>query len=128
MIAALSGLFAGIAMLLATIGLYGVMSLSVTSRTPEIGVRMALGAQPQDVVGLILRQVLRTAGIGIAVGIPLTFLGAGLIRGMIFGLPQRDAGTLLTAVSILLLAALIAGYLPARHAARVDPIETLRTN
>jgi predicted permease len=127
-IAALSGVFAGIALLLGAIGLYGVMALSVTSRTPEMGLRMALGAQRKDVIVLILRQVLLTAGIGVAVGIPLTLLGASLIHGMIFGLPQRDTGTLLTAVSILVVAALIAGYLPARHAARVDPIETLRNN
>jgi predicted permease len=126
LIAVLSAFFGALAMLLASIGLYGVMSLAVTARTSEIGVRMALGAQRADVVVMILRQVLLTAGIGLAVGIPVTLGASRFVQSMIYGLPARDPGTLVLASAVLLAAALLAGYLPARYASRIDPIAALR--
>jgi ABC-type antimicrobial peptide transport system permease subunit len=126
LIAVLSAFFGALAMLLAAIGLYGVMSLAVTARTSEIGVRMALGAQRVDVVVMILRQVVRTTGIGLAVGIPVTLGASRFVQSMIYGLPARDPGTLVFASAVLLAAALLAGYLPARYASRIDPIAALR--
>jgi ABC-type antimicrobial peptide transport system permease subunit len=79
-------------------------------------------------MGMILEQVLVTTACGVGVGIPLTLGGARFIQGMIFGIPARDAGTVLVAVLILAAAAFIAGYLPARHAAGIDPVEALRSN
>jgi ABC-type lipoprotein release transport system permease subunit len=127
-IAVLSDFFGAVALLLAAIGLYGVLALSVTARTSEIGVRLALGAQRRDVVELILRQVLLTTIIGFAAGVPLTLAGSRFIQGMIFGVPAQDPATLLLAASVLLIAAFVAGYLPARRAAHIDPMEALRSN
>ena len=127
LIAMLAGFFGGLAMLLAAIGLYGVMSLAVTARTAEIGVRMALGARRGDVVVMVLRQVLMTSFLGLAVGMPVALGAARFIESMIYGLPARDPGTLAVAAAILLAAALAAGYLPARYAARIDPMQALRS-
>jgi len=127
LVAVLSGFFGVLALLLAVIGLYGVMTLAVTARTSEIGVRMALGAQRGDVIGMILRQVLITTAAGLAVGVPATLGASRFVQSMIFGLPARDPGTLALAAAVLVGAALMAGYLPARHASRIDPMSALRS-
>jgi ABC-type antimicrobial peptide transport system permease subunit len=127
LIAVLSGFFGALAVLLAVIGLYGVMTLAVTARTSEIGVRMALGAQRGDVIGMILRQVLITTAVGLAVGVPVTLATSKYVQSMVFGLPARDPATLALAASVLVAAALVAGYLPARYASRIDPMSALRS-
>jgi len=124
----LSGFLAGLALLLAVIGLYGVMSLAVTARTSEIGLRMALGAQRGNVIGMILRRVLSTTAVGLAVGVAASLGLSRLVQSMVFGLPVRDPGTLILAAAVLLAAALVAGYLPARNAAGIDPIAALRVD
>jgi predicted permease len=126
--AMLSGFFAALALLLASIGLYGLMSYTVTRRTREIGIRVAVGAQRQDVLWLVLRETLILALLGIAVGIPSAVAATRLIAKMLFGLSPSDLPTI-AAVSLLLLAvAFLAGYLPARRASTIDPIVALRTD
>jgi predicted permease len=126
--AMLSGFFAALALLLASIGLYGLMSYTVTRRTREIGIRVAVGAQRQDVLWLVLRETLILALLGIAVGIPSAVAATRLIAKMLFGLSPSDLPTI-AAVSLLLLAvAFLAGYLLARRASTIDPIVALRTD
>jgi len=126
-IAMLSGFFAALAILLASIGLYGLMSYAVTRRTREIGIRVAVGAQRQNVLWLVLRETLALALFGIAIGIPAALAATRLIASMLFGLSPSDLPTI-TGVSLLLLVvALFAGYLPARRASVIDPIVALRT-
>lgn len=126
-IALLSGFFAALALLLASIGLYGLMSYGVTRRTREIGVRVALGAQQGSVRWMILRETLALTLLGIAIGIPSGFAAVRLIASMLFGLSPSDLSTLVTACLLLLAVALFAGYLPARRASSIDPILALRT-
>ncbi|MGC1615839.1 MAG: FtsX-like permease family protein, partial [Candidatus Acidiferrum sp.] len=124
--ALLSGFFAALALLLASIGLYGLMSYTVTRRTREIGIRVAVGAQRQNVLWLVLRETLTLALLGIAVGIPSALAASRLIATMLFGLSPSDLPTIATVSLLLLLVALLAGYLPARRASAIDPIVALR--
>jgi predicted permease len=128
MIAWLSAFFGGLAMLLAAIGLYGLMTYSVTRRTSEIGVRMALGAERGDVTGLVLREVFALVGVGILIGIPAALAASKWIAGMLFGLSPTDPATIAFATAVLLAVALFAGYIPARQAARTDPMAALRVD
>ncbi len=127
-IAMLSGFFAALAILLASIGLYGLMSYAVTRRTREIGIRVAVGAQRQNVLWLVLRETLAMALFGIAIGIPSALAATRLIASMLFGLSPSDLPTIAAVSLLLLLVALFAGYLPARRASAIDPIVALRTD
>ena len=122
----LLGLFAAVALLLAAIGIYGVMSYSVSQRSHEIGLRMALGAQPGQVLGLVLRQAMILSVVGVVIGAASSFLATPLLTVYLYGVKPHDALTL-TLVSLFLIGVtLFASYLPARRAARIDPMETLR--
>jgi macrolide transport system ATP-binding/permease protein len=118
--------FAGLALLLGTVGLYGVISYSVGQRTREIGVRMALGAQRSSVYQLILKEACWLAAMGIGGGILGSFATAGLLRSMLFGVTTMDVATLLSVVFVIAASALLASYIPARRAASVGPTEALR--
>ncbi len=126
-VAMLSTFFGGLALLLASVGLYGLMSYTVTRRTSEIGIRMALGAQRRDVLGLIIREVFWLAVAGIAAGVPLALAASRLIAGMLFGLSPGDPAPIAFSSVILLGVAILAGYLPARRASRIDPMTALRS-
>jgi len=119
-------IFAATAMLLAAIGLYGVMSYSVAQRTKEIGVRMALGARRPDVLALVVKRGMALVGIGIAAGIVLSLAMARLISGLLFGITATDPLTFIGVATLLGLVAFVANYLPARRAASVDPMVALR--
>jgi len=127
LIAILSAFFAGLALLLASVGLYGLMSYTVTRRTSEIGIRMAVGAQPSDVLGLILREVMWLVLAGIAVGVAAALAASHLVSAMLFGLSANDPATIALSAAILLGVAIFAGYLPARRAAHIDPMIALRS-
>jgi len=124
--AMLSGFFAVLALLLASIGLYGLMSYAVTRRTREIGIRVALGAQRGNVLWIVLRETLVLALFGIAIGIPSALAATRLIASMLFGLSPSDLPTITGVSLLLLLVALFAGYLPARRASSIDPMDALR--
>jgi predicted permease len=126
-VAMLSTFFGGLALLLASVGLYGLMSYAVTLRTSEIGIRMALGAQRRDVLGLIIREVAWLALAGTAAGVPLALAASRLIAGMLYGLSPGDPALIAFSAVILLGVAIIAGYLPARRASRIDPMTALRS-
>jgi macrolide transport system ATP-binding/permease protein len=121
------GMFAGIALMLSAVGLYGVIAYSVSQRTREIGVRMALGAPRASVYKLILREAGWLTGIGLALGLVCSLGAATLMRKLLFGTSAWDAGTLASVALVLAVAAMLASYIPARRAAAVDPAEALRT-
>jgi predicted permease len=125
-IAKLAGVFGLLAMLLASIGLYGIMAYTVARRTRDIGIRMALGAQRGSVLWLILRETLLVVLIGVAVGLPLALGGTHLIKSMLFGLGIVDPLAMIVPAITLAAVAALAGLLPARRAMRVDPIIALR--
>ncbi len=122
----LVGGFAGIALLLSVAGLYGVVAYSVSQRTREIGVRMALGARPSAVYQLILKEAGWLIGGGIVAGVVLSIAAAALMRGLLFGVASWDPPTLIAVAAALGIAALLASYIPARRAASVNPVEALR--
>ena len=124
--AALASLFAGAALLLALLGVYGVMAVSVSQRTREIGIRMALGAAARDVRRLVLAESSRVAAVGIGCGLLGALAVSRLLRGLLFGVSAADPLTLGATCLLLALATLLAGWLPARRASRVSPVEALR--
>lgn len=119
-------LFGGLALLLAAIGLYGVMSYSVARRTQEIGIRLALGAQRQQVLGATMSESLVLVAIGVTIGIAIVFGASRFIASLLFGVPKNDALSIALAVGILAVAAGVAAYVPARRASLVDPMVALR--
>jgi putative ABC transport system permease protein len=126
LMATLSGFFGGLAALIAAIGLYGVMSYLVVRRTNEIGVRIALGADRRNILALIMRQAGVLLAIGLATGTLLALAAATAAQSMLFGLKPYDAGTLALAAALLAAVTAAASYLPARRAARLDPMAALR--
>ena len=126
MVAALSVAFGGLATLLAAIGLYGVMSYTVARRTREIGIRMALGAERRSVMWLVLKEVVLMVGIGVAAGVPLALALSRVVQSQLFDLSAHDPVALAAAAALLAVVALVAGYIPARRATRVDPMLALR--
>ena len=125
--ALLVGGFAALAMILGVVGLYGVISYSVTQRTREIGVRMALGAPRSSVHGLVMREASRLAIVGIGVGILASVGAAMLMQKLLFGVAAWDAATLLSVAGVLGASAMLASYIPAHRAASVNPVEALRS-
>jgi predicted permease len=126
LVAQLSTFFGLLAVFLSCIGIYGLMSYVVTRRTNEIGIRMALGAERAQVRWLVMRDILLLVAIGVAIGIPAVLAGSKLIANMLYGLKGADAATLLAAITMLLLVAAIAGYLPSQRASRIEPMAALR--
>jgi predicted permease len=126
LMATLSIFFGLLALLLACIGLYGILSYGVASRTNEIGIRIALGAQRRNVSWLILREALWLVAIGVAVGLPMIFFSTRMAATLLFGLTPTDPASLIFAALLMLAVAIVAGYVPSRRATRVDPIVALR--
>jgi predicted permease len=126
LVATLASVFGLLALLLACIGLYGVMAYDVARRTHEIGIRMALGASARRVVQLVLRETLWLVGIGIVIGLGATWAATRWVASLLFGLQPHDPLTIGLAVLVLLAVAAVAGYLPARRATRVDPLVALK--
>ena len=122
----LLGAFAGLALVLASVGIYGVMALSTTQRTRELGIRLALGASRGDVLRLILGQGITLIGIGLAAGLLGAFAASRAVNSLLYGVGSLDAAALLGSFLMLAVVAFIACYLPARRASQVDPIEALR--
>jgi ABC-type antimicrobial peptide transport system permease subunit len=120
-------LFGALALVLASIGLFGVMSYMVARRTNEIGVRMALGANRLDVARMVLRETLVLVGAGVAVGLGAALLAGRYVAEKLYAVPPRDVATMSTAVAVIVGVGLLAGFLPARRASRVDPMVALRT-
>ena len=127
-VAMMSAFFGGLALLLAAIGLYGVMSYAVSRRRTEIGIRIALGAGPGGAVRLVLARVAALVGLGVGAGTVLSLWAAGFMAGssLVYGLQPRDPGTLVEAALVLGTIGALAGYLPARRASRIDPARVLR--
>jgi putative ABC transport system permease protein len=122
----LIGFFGMVALLLATAGVFGVIAYSVTRRTREIGVRVALGAHPRDILTMILGQGVRTILIGVAIGLAGSLVLTRTVKSLLFGVTATDPLTFAAVVLLLVAAALLACYIPARRATRVDPMVALR--
>ena len=120
--------FAAAALLLAAIGIYGVMSLNVNSRLREFGVRLALGAAPTDVMRLVLRGGARLAIVGVVIGALASYLATPLLRDLLFQVEPRDLFTLVGVAVILATVAMLACYIPARRAMSADPTDALRAD
>ena len=115
-----------LALLLTVMGIYGVIAYVVGRRTKEIGVRMALGATPRNILQMIVRETLTLVAAGAILGLPLAFVCTRMLRSMLFGVEPADPITAATCLIVLLMAGLAAGYLPARRAALLEPVSALR--
>ena len=124
--ASVSGGLGIVGLLLAAIGIYGVTAYTVTRRTREIGIRIAMGAKTQDIVGMVLRQGMVLTTIGAVIGLVLATLATFVVRGLAFGVPQLDLGTVGGTVLLLTVVSLVASYIPAHRATRIDPLVALR--
>ena len=122
----LLGLFAGMAMILAAVGIYGLLSYSVSQRTHEIGVRMAVGARRRDVLKLVMGQGARLAAVGLAAGVLGALALTRLMASLLFGVTATDPATFATVALLMMAVALLACFVPARRAMRVDPMVALR--
>jgi ABC-type antimicrobial peptide transport system permease subunit len=122
----LASFFSLFALLLACIGLYGVMAYAVTRRTNEIGIRMALGARGMDVVRLVLKETMLLVAVGVTIGLGAALATTRLISSLLFGLTPTDPLTIVVAALLMIAVAALAGYLPARKASRVDAMTALR--
>ena len=127
MIARLTELFGGLALLLAAVGLYGVTAYTVALRTSEIGIRMALGAERKSVVVLVMRGAMVQAGLGLAIGIPVALVCVRFVKAQLYDITNADASVMAVAIVTLAVAACVAGMIPARRAATIDPMQALRT-
>jgi putative ABC transport system permease protein len=119
--------FAGFGLILASLGLYAVISYSVSQRTREIGVRVALGAAPLAVQRQILTQTMALAAIGLAIGLPVAWMATQAIEGLLFGVVPADPLTFGGVAAVVTIVAALAGYVPARRASRIDPVLALRS-
>jgi ABC-type antimicrobial peptide transport system permease subunit len=126
LLAQLCAFFGALALLLASVGLYGVLSYSIARRTNEIGIRMALGAQSRTVLGMVMRETTVVVAVGIAIGVPVAVALTRLVSSKLYGLNATDPLTITLASLVLAAVAMLAGYLPARRASRVDPLIALR--
>jgi predicted permease len=126
LIARLTSLFGGLALLLAAIGLYGVTAYTVARRTPEIGIRMALGAARAQVIGMVMRGALIQAGLGLVIGVPVAVLCVRFVKSQLYDIAHVDAVVLAGAITVLAAAAIVAGMIPAKRAASIDPARALR--
>jgi putative ABC transport system permease protein len=126
LVAGLAGFFGGLALLLAGLGLYGVTSYAVSRRRTEIGIRMALGAQPGGVVMMVLRRVAILVGVGTVAGVAAALWASKFVATLLYGLQPRDPATLAGAVLVLASIGAAAGWAPARRASRIDPARVLR--
>ena len=126
LVALLSGFFGALALLLAGLGLYGVTAYAVSRRRSEIGIRLALGAEPSAVIRLVLRRVAALVGAGVIIGAAISLWAARFVKTLLYGLEPHDAWTLATAALVLATVGALAGWIPARRAARIDPATVLR--
>jgi ABC-type antimicrobial peptide transport system permease subunit len=124
--ARLCGAFALLALAIASIGLYGTMSYNVARRTGEIGIRMALGAQRGRVIQMVLREVMFLTAMGLAIGLPIALMTSEVVASFLFEMKPNDPLALAGSAATLLAAAILADYLPARRASRIDPMTALR--
>jgi predicted permease len=127
LIARLTLMFGVLALVLASVGLYGVTAYTVARRTSEIGIRMALGAGRGSVVSMVLREAMLQAAVGLAVGVPIALLCVRFLKTQMYGMSGQDLGVLCGAVAVLTVSACAAGLIPARRAASIDPVKALRT-
>jgi ABC-type antimicrobial peptide transport system permease subunit len=118
-------LFGALALVLASIGLFGLMSYNVSRRTNEIGIRMALGAQRHDVLSLVMRESMILVVIGVLAGLGIAIAASRLVATLLFGLPPTDVMTMILAIGVMVMVSALAGYLPAHRASRVDPMVAL---
>ena len=128
LVARLTALFGLLTLVLASVGLYGITSYQVAQRTREIGLRMALGAQRNRMSALVMRSALIQVVVGLAVGVPISLLGAHWIQSQLYAVKSYDPLSLFMAIVVLSAAAVLASFLPARRAASIDPMQALRAD